>query len=158
MVIDVNEIHKLIGQILRMRASVEGYLDIFIADYFCQQFDNRRLHFADFILNNMTFESKKQVFRNICETKSINKEKLKELVHAISFVQNKGNAVAHDEMVIDESQQDRVYLERKKRTRTPEVRVEVTAELAREVDVMRMEAISGIRELYFQFCVPKTDK
>lgn len=157
-----DELNRKVGEILRIALHIESSLDYFIGTYFTKPRDNKsyfayiseqRDFFRDSILQKLRFETKKQIFRDICQREGCNLDKLKETIDCIDFLQNARNKVAHWDL--RRTEKDGAFLVEKKWSTEDNDEFRLTEEFMGKINNARLKAINGIVDLQIE-CLPKS--
>jgi hypothetical protein len=142
---DTENFHMNCGEILRLALNVESNLEFFISNYFIFPHTQKTFFLKDSIITKLSFERKIQLFEEISKKLDIKKEKSKEIINALRYVQNIRNKVAHNDALI---MSNKISLIPKKLSFKKEEQVEITDELVEKVNENVLTAIHGIAEFY----------
>lgn len=94
-----NEIYRKIGEILTNCIKIEDLLEFSIATYFIKSEDKKFLFFNEKIIQPLSFENKKKIFKQICIKEEVPKKQLKDILKVIEEIQKIRNKTAHSELI-----------------------------------------------------------
>ena len=97
------EIHKKIGEILVHAIAIENMLEFFISNYFIESEDSKISFFNESVIQPLSFEKKKIIFKQICKRRGFSDKDVNEICSLIKEIQEKRNQVAHSETILNSS-------------------------------------------------------
>jgi hypothetical protein len=144
---DVEKFYERCGKILRMRAAIESYLELFLSHYF----QRPKSYKIDMDFTKMPFERKKFLLGKLCEREEVEPKTLEKLMSSINTVQKIGNSVAHHDSVIFDKNHPNIFMQPKARSIEKKDLIEVADELVDKVESAKIEAFKEMNKLYGEF-------
>ncbi len=137
------------GHILIMGLGIETHLDFFISNYFCSPQNYKTFRFQDLMLINLNFGRKIEIFKEICISENINKERIGKVLKAIKEVQKIRNRVAHDQAFVSDPKEGTKLRKRKSVTYKKD-ELKITDELITNRDKNRLFSIQEISQIHLE--------
>jgi len=151
------------GEVLRTALNLEANLDYFIATRFknpprnqknfFQELSDKRTFFEEILLQNLTFEKKKDIFKNICKKERCDLELLNETIGSIEFIQKIRNKIAHWHMV--QTQENEPFLTNKVGVATESEKLMLSDEVMKQIGKARFQTVTGITKLQLGYSIKK---
>jgi len=95
------EIHRKIGEILVHAITVENMLELFIYNYFIEPESSKVSFFNESVIQPLSFEKKRIIFKQICERRGFPDGDINEICNLIRDIQKIRNQVAHSETILN---------------------------------------------------------
>ena len=144
----LDDFNRMCGEILRLSLNVESSLEFFIENYFCYPQSHKTFYFHDFILVNLSFERKIQIFKKICKKEEVEEENLEKIIKNIRYVQRIRNKIAHFESHILKNKV--IKLKSRKSVKFIEDDLKIDKNLLNEIRSKKESAINGINKIHLQ--------
>lgn len=146
MPVDVDKFHERCGKLLRFRAAIESYLELLLSHYF----DPPLSYKIDMDFAKMSLEQKKFLYRKICEREGIAPNKIQKIMSGISRIQKVGNSIAHHDSFIFDQNHPNIFMRPKKVSTKKSDLIEVTEELVKEIDAIRLKTFHSMNGIYVE--------
>jgi len=147
-VLQYTDFEENVGAILRAGLDIESKLSFTIMNYFVWPQNKKTFFFKDVILFKLSFESKKQIFSDICKEENLFTAEIKDTIKAIDFVQVARNKVAHHEAFINPGEFIKLR-PLKSNISGSEITV-INRKLVQEVEEKRLKATNGIISIHLK--------